>query len=810
MWKNYLKIAWRNLAKNRLYSALNISGIALSLAAFMLILTYVGYEKNANQEHQNLDNVYRIVMSPKEGKPYPFAQAPMASAAKSDFPEVKDFCRMISAGSTSGIISFVDGSGVRQSFREADAIYADAGLFRLFSIPARYGKVELETPYTIVLTRSRAEKFFGDAQTAVGKTLTLNNQFGKADYRVSAVCDDQSDNADLKFSMVYSLQTLATPAGRGNNDWADINKWGFTFLNIFLLLDENANVPMIETKLTEMLHKNDPATTDNVRLQRGSEVHLGASLSDPLPTEGSLAFLYIMLGIGVLILVIAWLNYINLSTATMLKRAKEVSIRKTVGANRRELIQQFLLESVLLNAIGIGLAFFLVELSIGLVQDLTQKKLALAYLFHNYVWLLGVGLVLIGIFGAAFYVAMVLSSSSPAAALKGVFSRSAKGARLRKSLVVFQFAVSVTLIIMTIVMNRQLQFMQTNSSGMTLENRLVIKGPEDIASKKPQEEVRAFLNECAAQGFVKNYALGKVPGTWYNFAAKGFTPLTPTPADKEKSFSVMMMNERFLDVYGIGVVSGRNFTPDEVEKSFSGNKLMVNERAAKELGFPAASDAVGKKILWGADKEWEIVGVVKNYNHQSLKEPISSVVFIPQNNIQYFSLVVEGGDMTSRIAVLERLYKQRFPTNPFEYFFADENYDRQYSEEKQYGKIFLGAASLAILISCLGLFGLATFSVEQRTKEIGVRKVLGATIQDVTLLLSKDFLKLVVIAFLIAAPVGYVLMQKWLADFPYRVDLKLVFFLAAGGLALAIALLTVSVQSIRAAMQNPVKSLRYE
>ncbi|MGA0560332.1 ABC transporter permease [Larkinella sp. VNQ87] len=791
---------------------MNIAGLALGITAFVLILEYIGFEKSVNGFHKNLPTLYRMVWQNKTGKVWSDMPPAVAPLMKQAFAEVGDFCRIVDS-SISGIVSSNDGENRRspKAFRETAIAYADASYFTLFTFPLLQGDAAtaLTRPNTVAISESYARKYFGESK-ALGRVLIMNNQFGATPYTVSAVYADMPQNSDMRFGMVFALQTLANPANLNGNDWARLDSFDGAYLTTLVQLKEGTDVGALEQKFDQLKKKLRPEDENRMLLQPATNLHLAASLSDPYPTEGNLGFIYLLGGIAGLILVIAWFNYINLSTAGALKRAKEVGVRKVVGAGQGQLIGQFLGESLLLNALGFGLALLLINMLQPVFNTLIGKDLSLNALTSGNFWLPGLGLFLFGALASGGYTAFALTSFQLQSILKGNFGTSARGGSLRKALVVFQFGVSVVLIISTFVLYRQLQFMQNQNLGVRLEQRLVIHGPEVGKDDSYRARTAVFENQLANLPYIKSFcSSGTVPGNYYNFTTNGITRPNPQVGDDKKVYAMGFIDHRFLTTYGIALAAGRNFTKGEADAGWDkNNKLVLNEKAARELGFASATEAIGKMVNWG--KPFEVVGVVKDYHHQSLREAISSIIFLPQTGGNWLTVELGTDQIQNRMAELERLYKATYPGNPFEFFFVDENYDKQYQAEQQYGKIFVTASLLAIFIACLGLFGLATYMTEQRTKEIGVRKVLGASVGSIVQLLSKDFMVLVLVAFLVAAPVAWYATQRWLENFPYKISLEWWVFALAGGLAALVALLTISFQSIKAALTNPVTSLRSE
>ena len=808
MLQNYLKIALRNLTRNKVYGFVNIAGLAMGITAFLLILEYVSLEKSVNQFHRNLPNMYRMLSQNAQGESYPQVEPGWAARAKQRFPEVKDFCRF-EDGIAQGIVM---NESKNITFREQKIGYAEGNFFKFFSFPLQKGTAEsLNKPDVVFISEASNKKYF-NGENSIGKTLTLNNQFGKHSYTIGGIYANIGDESDIQMDMVFSLETLKNPANLNDNNWANLDNIDTQFINTFLLLNEGVDYKSFEKKMTTFrreLQKEKDATI--FRLQPAAEIHLATSFSDTLPHTGNVSYVYMLMGISFLILLIAWFNYINLSTANSMKRANEVGVRKVVGASQGNLIGQFLGESVLINVLAFGLAFVMISLLQPLFNQIIGKELSLMVLKNSSVWIYGLALLILGSIASGAYTAYILSNFKPIETLKGKITKTSKGVLLRKTLVVSQFSISIALILFTLLIYRQLQFMQKQDLGMNINQLLVIQGPQIGRDSTYKSRRDAFINDLLQQSFVKDYCIsGSVPGRFYSFATEGFTSSKSKAGDENKAYSFVLIGDRYLKTYDIKLKAGRNFTSQECTVEWNDNtKILLNERAIKSFGFSSASEAVNAKIKWD-ERYLEVIGVVKDYNHQSLQTAIVPMIFYPQNNSAYFSIRLKGDKMQEKVASLEKLYKTYFSGNPFEYFFADDSYNKQYISEQQYASLFTTASLWAIFIACLGLFGLATFTVESRIKEIGIRKVLGASVSNITALLSKDFLKLVIISVLIASPIAYYFMEKWLQDFAYKVDISWWIFALTGILTILIALFTVGYQSIKAAMANPVKSLRTE
>ncbi len=808
MIKNYFKIAFRNLWRSKLYSFINIFGLAMGIAAFLLILEYVSFEKSVNGFHKNISSVYRLLNEDSKGQTWPQVEPGWAQKAKEKFPEIKDCCRF-EEGVGQGIVRRDDDKG--ESFRESNIGYAEGNFFSFFTFNLQSGTAAaFNKPNVAFISSAAATKYFGK-ENPTGKSLTLFNQFGKSTFTVEGVYSIPA-NSDIKYDMVFSLETLKNPANLNDNGWAQLDNLNSQYINTFFQLSEGADYKKVEQKLISLrneLKKDKDAVV--FRLQPLANIHLPVSLSDTYQTTGNLKYVYILGVIALLILTIAWFNYINLSTANSLKRANEVGVRKVVGASQKSLVMQFLGESLLVNVIGLVLGLVLVLLIQPLFNSIIDKELSLASLMYSNVWMIGFGLLLLGSLLSGAYTAFSLSNFNPVETLKGKLNRTAKGAMLRKSLVVVQFSISIALLLATALIYQQLNYMQNKILGVNTEQLLVIRGPEVGKDSTYKYRRTAFWNSIAQQSFVKDYSSsGTVPGNGYNFATSGFTQPGSKKGDELDSYSFAIIDSRYLNTYQIPLKAGRNFTTAETNVEWNDNsKVLVNERALEELGFASAEDAMRTKIQWD-ERPLEVIGVVKNYHHAGLQRAIDPIIFYPQSNSVYFTIRLSSDKMQNSIASLEKIYKSNFPNNPFEYFFANENFNKQYVTEQQYSRLFTTASVWAIIIACLGLFGLATYTVESRTKEIGVRKVLGASVFSITQLLSMDFLKLVFVAIVIASPVAWWLMHNWLQDFAYRINISWWVFAVAAFVAIVIALLTVSSQSIKAALANPVKSLRTE
>ncbi|MEP7373251.1 MAG: ABC transporter permease [Chitinophagaceae bacterium] len=812
MLKNYLLVALRNLRRNKTFSIINIAGLAVGLAVFLLIFEFVAFEWSANRFHKNYDRLYRAAINNKKNGADYYLPPGYAPIIKEKFPSIEAAVR-VADGIGGGVISYsANGSknpADLKSFREEQMTYVEGNFLETFTFPLIDGSASLKEPKTMAVSESMARKIFGET-TVADRVVTVSDQFGNIPYTIKAVFKDMPGQSDIKSNVLLSLHTLENPANRDGNNWADPNGTESGFVNIYLLLKKQADANAVTKQLTGFIHStSEEAKDDAIVLQSFHHLHLAPDFNYPFQTFGSLTMVVLLLAVALLILFIAWVNYINLSTVQALRRAKETGVRKVLGASRKQLTVQFLSETFLLTIASAFIAFFLVYIFQNFFNGFTGKSLSLNQLNAGWFWVAAIGFILAGSLLSGGYVAFVLSSFKPVTTIRGKIGNVVKGLSLRKGLVVFQFTISIVFIVATIVLYKQLQYMKTSNKGLTLNQLLVIKGPTVSTDDQAEKNV-AFKSAMIQLPFVKKYAASNnVPGQGYNFSTAKITRLNPRQGDEKKNYRMFICDNNYFDAYNIQFAQGKSYTQEEAYDGWSkSRKVLINEKAATQLGFAKDEDIVGKKILW--EKEYEIAGVVKDYHHLSLQKSIDPMIFLPSVSFVYFTIQTDVSNMQGKLTAINDLYKQFFPGNPFDYFFADETYNKQYQAEQKLGNLFVASALVAIIIACLGLFGLAAFTAQQRIKEIGIRKVLGASVVSITQLLSKDFIKLVVISICIASPIAWWAMNKWLQDFAYRISITWWMFAVAGLLAVLIAIVTVSVQAIRAAIANPIKSLRTE
>jgi putative ABC transport system permease protein len=806
MLQHYLLSAFRNLRRNPLFSIINILGLTIGITAFVFILEYVGLESGVNKFHADKHTIYRLLNQDVKGQIWPETEPVAGPLVQERFPEIEEYCR-IENGVATGI---VQNAKKNVSFRESNIGYADGNMFTFFSFPLNAGNADaLKEPNVVFLSETAVIKYFGK-ENPLEKNLTLHNQFGETNYQVKGVFAPM-EASDIQYDMVFSLETLANPANQNDNDWADPNKSTDQYLVTYFRFAPNVNVARFEKKLTTF--RNEIAEEDDgvsFRLQPLKNMHLASSLNDDLPTFGNLRYVYILGGIALLIILIAWFNYINLSTAGTIKRSKEIGVRKAIGASQNSVLIQFMVQTLLIIVIAFGLAYGLVILLQPYFNALIDKNASLSNVLSNSLWLYGAVVLLIGTLVSGLFAAGIMARFETVATLKGQIKSGKSGVILRKSLVVTQFSFSIMLILITVVIYTQLRFMLTQDVGFDNDRMLTIAGPS-VYGDNLSASRSAFEQEVTRLNFVeKSAASGSIPGRYYNFRTSGFTHAGSKPKDGLKSYAFIITGENYLPTYGIPLKAGRNFTAAETRVEWNdNNKVIINETALREMNFRDEQDALLNGITWD-ERHLDIIGVMKDYHHQNLQNALDPIIMYPQNNRSFYTLKLGKGDLAPMISSVEKLYTTYFPGNPFDYSFVAENFEQSYAAQRQYCNLFSTASFLAIFIACLGLFGLATHTVETRTKEISVRKVLGASVFSVVRLLSVDFLKLIVIAAVISLPIAAYFSMEWLQDFAYRIDLQWWMFIAAVAVTLLIALLTVGFQSIKGALANPAKNLKSE
>jgi len=797
MFKNYFTTASRNLQRNKIYSAINIGGIAVGLAAFWLITLYVSDELSYDHAFASADRIYRIAQHASwqgENVNLAITSAPFATAFKSTFPEVEDAARIDVEGG--GVIKYGN-----KTFKQEDICFADNSLFNLFDYNFLYGdrKTALGQPQSIIITKTLADKIFGDASKALNQTIL----FGSDNYpnKVTGVIDDMPENSHLRFSGIRSF-----------GDALNADTWNNTYLYTYVLLKKESDIHALESKLPAFenkLAKEMEYTRYRLELQPLTSIHLHSNLDYELSANGSISRVYMFIIIGVLILLIALINYMNLSTARATTRVKEIGIRKVIGSARKHLIGLFISEALLVTFIAAIIATVLVQISLPFFNYLSGKNID--------IWRFGVTNTIAGVFIfsiiAGFisgsYPALFLSRFKLMPSLKGQLGNVHSSILFRKSLVVFQFVIAVCLISSSFIIYKQLKFVSEKELGFNKEQVLTFH----IDDMKVRTEITALKHELLQSPLIENVAVAGNPIGNNDLNTNGFL----FEQNGEISSSSQLANkfyvdDDFLKTTDIQLLQGRNFSKDiSTDKD---DAVIINETLMKTLGY---TNAVGKRMQYpkpdNTISNRTIIGVVKDFHAYSLQHLIEPMVMMmPPNDKEKDNLYIRvaKGKTAQAIAYLQNSYAKFDNSNTADVHFLDENFEKQYASEKNQEQLSLSFTVLAFIIACLGLLGLVIFATTQRTKEIGIRKVLGASVTSVTMMLSKDFLKLVFIAAMIAVPIAWSVMNKWLEDFAYRIDIQWWMFLLSGGAAILIALITVSSKAIKAAVANPVESLRAE
>jgi putative ABC transport system permease protein len=792
MIKNYFKIAFRNLWRHRVFSFINIMGLTVGMTACLLIFLYVRFELSYDKFHPKADRIYRMVTDLRTPSETVYPSGPAWAVGphlQFDLPEVEAFTRVN-----------YDNLLVRKGdikFNEDGAIWADPAFFTIFNFPLLKGdaRFALTQPFSIVLSETAAKKYFGK-EDPMGKTLLITGE-GKPAI-VTGVMKDMPENTLVKSDVVLSLVTITQQYAKGID-----NEWGNYGPYTFILLKPGSNAVALQKKFPAFLDKWNGAEMKKMQmfptllLEPLKDVYLRSTRDG---SKGNMMNVYVFSIIALFILVIACINFINLTTARASERAKEVGIRKVAGAVRGQLARQFIGESAIICLIAFLLTLGLSSLLLSSFNQLAGKIISTG-IFSNIgllFLLLGIALV-IGLL-AGIYPAFILSSFKPIMVLKGRFATGAKGSILRKSLVITQFAISTALIIGTIIVYTQMQYMRSRDLGFKKDQVLVVDTNGD-------DKRETFQKLVANLPKVKATTLsGSVPGGGHQGA---YSEVENAKGDLQiANLDLYYVDFDYIPFYDIKMAAGRPF--DRAYKTDSNNAMILNEAAVKLLGYHSPQDAVGKRFKqWG--HEGQIIGVIKDFHYHSLQSPIKPLTMrMDWGRFGLLSVKLDPTNTPSTIAAIEKEFKTAIPNRPFSYYFMDEFFDRQYRSEERFGRLFLNFAALAIFISCLGLLGLASYSTMQRTREIGIRKVMGASVSNIINLLSKEFLNLVIISFFIAAPVAWYFMNKWLLDFAYRTKISWWVFAGAGILAVLIAVITISVQAFKAAVANPVKSLRTE
>lgn len=801
---NYLISVWRYISKNKAFTSINLLGLAIGMTAFMLIVQYVLHETSYDNFWTNSDRVYRVQLDRYDkgelSTRWASGCAGIGPDLKNNFQEVEHYVRLTKSNA---LLSYGD-----TFFKEEGVYYASQDFFSVFGMHLTSGvdSTALKGLNKIVLSKSMAKKYFGD-ENPVGKTMRNN---GKVEYLVTGIFEDLPENTHMQIDAMLSFATYAKLVGKKNE--TELNEWQWDGYLTYVLLRPNTSAKALEDKLPSYVQKrageelkryNSGMTFHLMKLK---DIHLDSDFIGEFKPNGNRDTTYFLSVIAVLIIVIAWINYVNLSTAKSIERAREVGVRKVMGGFRSQLVQQFLIESFLLNSIAVVIAIAAVIVFTPWFNELTGRDIGYLLFQQKLFWLWAILLIAGGALLSGLYPAFVLSAFKPVEVLKGRFKNSGQGVFFRKGMVVLQFMSSVVLIVGTYTVYNQINFMRSQKLGVNINQTVVLRSP-NITDSTYSNKFEVLKNRLTQHSEVVSVSGSTaIPGSSPDWNAGGIRRLSQRE-DEQKQYRVIMMDHDFIPLYGLEVLSGRKFSGDVSNED---KTVLLNESGARQMGFTKLEEALGDQInFWG--DTFRIVGVVKNFRQESLKKDFEPLIFrYNKAPFGFYSIKFNTSNVKESLVKFENDWKELFPGNPFNYFFLDEHYNKQYQADQQFGKVFGLFSGLAIFIACLGLFGLASLTAIQRTKEIGVRKVLGASIPSILSLVSKEYLLLMGISIALATPLTWWIMHSWLQEFANRIPLSWWLFALPSLVVILIAFLTVSVHILRVARTNPVKSLRYE
>ncbi len=802
MIKNYFKTAYRSLLKNKGFTFLNVLGLSVGLATCLLIVFYVVDELSYDRFNTKADRIYRIGIDAKlngNAGIYATSEKPWKEILESRFPQIEKMARMVNKDGLFITPSKFYFKKDNSNLQEKNVVFTESSVFDVFTLPMIYGKPEhsLDEPGQVVITESAAQKYFGKTNV-VGQTLTLDDTHP---LKITGVIKDVPQQSHFHYDFFVSFATTAEYKTNG---------WGYAGLHQYILLKPGTNVANLEKQLTaiDIANSFNPSTWktgDNhlkVILTPLLNIHLKDSAAQyPLEKEGNIQYVYIFSMVAIFILLIACVNFMNLSTARSSNRAKEVGVRKVLGSARKNLVAQFLTESVLVTLVSALIALFLAWALLPTFNQMADKQLTITP--QTFAWLAPSLIVIIVVVGflAGSYPAFYLSAFQPILVLKGKIKAGFKAGFLRSFLVVFQFAISIFLIIGTLVIYNQMSYIHNKDLGFDRSQVLVIKNTNVLGN-----QADVLKNELKQLSGVQNATMSSYQPTGDEDLKTGLFPHEKIDIKEDILTEFWSVDENFINTMSLKLTNGRNFSKDMSSDTAA---MIVNEAFVRKLG---QKDPLNKNIYrysYGL-QQYHIVGVVKDFNFASLKDNIGPLAMIYQKDNGAVSVKLHSANLTGLMSQIESKWKELSPNQPFTYSFMDQDFDATYRVEQRFGSMFISFSTLAIIIACLGLFGLAAYAAEQRNKEIGIRKVLGANVSSIVSMLSMDFMKLVGIAILIASPLAWYAMNKWLEGFAYRTTFQWYLLAIAGAAAVLIAFVTISFQSIKAALANPVKSLRSE
>jgi len=804
MLKNFIKVAFRILLRNKVFSVINILGLYIGITASLLILNYVNFEESFDKFNKDYDRIFRLryERTSNNGESVKFASCcpPAAPIIRQEFPEVEKIGRIFKSRAA---VSYGN-----KSFLETRIFYAEPEVLEILNYNFIEGNPlkDLNERSKAFISESYARKYFGD-ENPIGKKLSVDKN---TDYDIAGIFKDVQSNSHLKFDILLSFKNLDT-----KYDPERLNSWGETGFFTYLRLKPGYDLNLLKKKIADLVEREAGELfryydlKAELPLQPLTDIHLNSNFMQEYETNGDIGVLKILFFIAILILIIAWVNYINLSTAQSLGRAKEIGLRKVIGATKKNLIVQLFTEVITINLIAVILSFFFIFISLPLLNKITGMTNEF-YIFSQ-LWFLPTLsiIILFGILLSGSIPVLIISSFKIVDSLKGKIGQKPGGVGLRKYLVIAQFIVAIVLLTATFTVFRQINFMKNQNLGFEKENVLVFQQPR-IRDESIGEKMQTFKHQLLQNNIVTKISCAtEVPGRQVLWDAGG---IHRAGADKGESrnYQIVGIDDDFIPLFNLELLAGRNFSKEFITDKMG---LILNQTAVKWMGFKDATSAIGQKVNYW-EEIFTIVGVIKDYHQESPKLEIEPHIYryLPhgRSSLGVFASKVNQGNFQNSLQAIKENFTAFFPGNPFEYFFLDEYYNQQYEPDLKFGEIVQLFTGLAIFITVIGLFGIALYTTGRRTKEIGVRKVLGSSVAGIVFLLSKEFIKWIVIANVIAWPIASYFLSKWLSGFAYRIDIGIWVFILSGFLALFIALASVSYQSLKAALANPVDSLRYE